>query len=376
MDGAENDGWSRSPASAKKGFLILGPQRSGTSLTARILNQHPKIAVPPESLFFNTMIPLRRYYGDLSLTRNVHRLIDDVLRMPKVLHWSPTPTRAQVLKHLVHPSLGGVFIALMEAWAEAERKPRWGEKSPHHVLFWSDIRSALPGVSVLLVIRDGRDVALSLRAARFGPKSVARAAHRWVRWMKGIEVVQKDLPAHRIHIMRYEDLTTEPETTLRKVCHFLGENFHRDLMSFHESRTTYSSYSLEHVNLQRPLMQENLGKWWFEMQPRELAVYQDIAGQTLERWGYKTDRERAKANGLERIFERWLVEPIRKPVALARNRVGHREEFDLLMLRLRLIRDYLLGRVGSDSPRPFRDRPRSRSAGPAATRAGPARPFR
>ena len=303
MDGGKDPGRFQAPFGGKKGFLILGPQRSGTSLTARILNQHPRIAVPPESLFFKTMLPLRSYYGDLSLTRNLHRLIDDVLRMPKVLQWSPTPTRVQVLKHLAEPTLGGVFTALMDAWTEAQRKPRWGEKSPHHAMFWSDIRRALPGISVLLVVRDGRDVALSLRAARFGPKSVARAAHRWVRWMEAIELVKKDLPAHRVHVMRYEDLISDAESTLREVCRFLDEDFHRDLLLFHESRITYSSYSVEHANLQRPLIQENRGKWRFKMQPRELAVYQEIAGQMLERWDYKTDHERTKANGVERFFE-------------------------------------------------------------------------
>ena len=310
--------------------------------------------MPPESFFFNTLVPLQRYYGDLSVTRNLHRLVDDVLRTPKVLQWSPTPTRAKVLDYLVDPSLGGLFTALMEAWTETQGKPRWGEKTPHHVLYWSNIRLALPDIPVLVVIRDGRDVALSQCAARFGPKSVGRAGHRWVRWIEAIERIKEDLPTHRVHEMRYEDLITDAESTLTKVCHFLGEDFHQDLLQFHRSEANYSSYAQEHANLNRPLMQENVRKWCVEMRPRELAVYQDVAGQTLERLGYPLDRKHARANVFERLFERWLAEPIRKPIALLRNHVGHREELTLLMLRLRLILDHLLGRVGDGSVRLFR----------------------
>ena len=64
---------------SRNSFLIIGTQRSGTSLLARILNQHPKLAVPPESFFFNTFVPLLRFYGDLSEDKNLHRFIDDVL---------------------------------------------------------------------------------------------------------------------------------------------------------------------------------------------------------------------------------------------------------------------------------------------------------
>ncbi len=150
-------------------------------MLARILNQHPQLAVPPESFFFNTFVPLQRFYGDLSEEKNLHRFIDDVLATPKISQWSPLPLRDQILARLRERSPGAVFVALMDGWAESQGKSKWGEKTPHHVFFWSDISEHLPDIPVVHIVRDGRDVALGLIRARFGPKSVYAAARRWSR---------------------------------------------------------------------------------------------------------------------------------------------------------------------------------------------------
>ena len=126
-------------------FLIIGAHRSGTSLLTRILNQHSTLAVPPESFFFNTFVPLRKFYGDLERDENFARLIDDVLSTPKVSGWSPTPTREQILERVAERSMGAVFLALLDTWAESQGKTYWGEKTPHHVFYWPEIRGLCQG---------------------------------------------------------------------------------------------------------------------------------------------------------------------------------------------------------------------------------------
>ena len=168
-------------------FLIIGAQRSGTSLLTRILNQHPQLAVPPESHFFNTFVPLQRFYGDLNEEHNLNKLIDDVLTTPKISEWSSLPTPGQILARLHERNLGAVFVALLDSWAESQGKSIWGEKSPRHVFYWSEISESLPNIPAVHIVRDGRDVALGLIRARFGPKSVYAAGKRWKRWMAAIE---------------------------------------------------------------------------------------------------------------------------------------------------------------------------------------------
>ena len=58
---------------------------------------------------------------------------------------------------------GDALRAFYEAYAERVGKPRWGEKTPIYVKSMRRIERALPEARFVHVIRDGRDVALSIR---------------------------------------------------------------------------------------------------------------------------------------------------------------------------------------------------------------------
>jgi hypothetical protein len=319
-------------------FLVIGGQRSGTSLLSRILNQHPNLAVPGESFYFNTFAPLRRFYGDLALPENRDRLIDDALSTFKIREWSPPLTRAAVLAKLEESTLGGVFRAILDAWTESQGKPRWGEKTPHHVLHWDAVNEALPDVPLIHIVRDGRDVALGLIAARFGPKTVYRAAQRWTKYLAAIEAIKASTPAGRLHEIRYEDLLQRSEQVLTGICEFLGEQYSPKMLEFHKNPNLYGSgYLDEHANLWKPLMPEKVAGWRTRMSPGDLRIFESVAGQALSAYGYPLATSGTPLPDWERLYLRWLVDPPVKGLALMRNRPGQEEEFHLFRLRSRII---------------------------------------
>lgn len=333
-------------------FLIIGAHRSGTSLLTRILNQHSTLAVPPESFFFNTFVPLRKFYGDLERDENFARLIDDVLSTPKVAGWSPTPTREQILERVSERSMGSVFLALLDTWAESQGKTYWGEKTPHHVFYWPEISEALPDVPLVHIVRDGRDVALGLVKARFGPKSVYTAGRRWARWMDAIEEIRARVPSGRLYQISYEGLLTEPERTVGGICEFLGVPFEKAMLDFHEDRSPYSGYAAEHANLNKPLLADKVGAWHQTMKRSDVTLFESIASEQLRRYGYPVEGVPAEPASWKRAYYKWLHHPPRKAVALLRNRPGQREEFQLFKLRVRLlVRYWLSGGRPASSPR-------------------------
>jgi Sulfotransferase family len=328
---------SRAPA-CESPFLIIGAQRSGTSLLSRILNQHPRLAVPGESYYFNTFGPLSRFYGDLSLPRNRDRLVDDALSTFKIREWSPPLTRAAVLSKLGEPTLGGVFRAILDAWTESQGKSRWGEKTPHHVLYWQEVTKALPDVPLVHIVRDGRDVTLGLIAARFGPKTVYRAAQRWTRYLSAIDDIKAATPARRLHEIRYEDLLQRPEQVLRGICEFLGEPYAPQMLEFHRNPNLYGSgYLQEHANLWKPLMPEKVARWRTMMTAGDLRIFEGVAGRALAAYGYSLATPGTPLPVWERFYLRWIVDPPVKGLALLRNRPGHQEEAHLFWLRTRII---------------------------------------
>ncbi len=320
-------------ASTNSPFLIIGAQRSGTSLLSRILNQHPGIAVPPESFFFNTFGPLRRFYGDLSLAENRDRLIDDALSTVKMREWSPRPSRTAVQAHIREQTLGGVFRAILDAWTETQHKGRWGEKTPHNALCWTDVHEALPEVPLLHIVRDGRDVALSLMASKFGPKTVYAAAHRWRRYLRAIADIKSSIGPGQLHEIRYEELLQRPEEVLTGVCAFLGESYSPQMLEFYKDSTAYSEYDAEHRNLRNPLMPEKVARWRRKMAPAEVRVFESVAARELAAYGYTLATQAAPLRGLERFYLGWIVNPPKKVFALLRNDVGRAEELHLLKVR-------------------------------------------
>jgi hypothetical protein len=317
--------------------LIIGAQRSGTSLLSRILNQHPGIAVPGESFFFNTFGPLRTFYGDLSQAENRDRLIDDALSSTKIRLWPDPPSRAAVHAKVRDSTLGGIFRAILDAWTESQGKRRWGEKTPQHVLHWSHVREALPDAPLLHIVRDGRDVALSLVAAHFGPKTIYAAAHRWRRYMRAIASIKASAAPGQLYEIRYEDLLRRPEQVLAGVCAFLGEPYLPQLLEFHKNSTPYGRYGAEHRNLRNPLLPSNAARWRREMAAADVRIFESVAGRELVEYGYELETDGAPLRDFERFYLACVVDPPTKALALLRNAVGREEGLQLTKMRTRIL---------------------------------------
>ena len=75
---------------------------------------------------------------------------------------------------------GDAARSFYEAYAAHVGKPRWGDKSPPYTWKAKRIQRALPEAQFIHLIRDGRDVALSLSEVSWGPGDIQAAAAKWV----------------------------------------------------------------------------------------------------------------------------------------------------------------------------------------------------
>ena len=164
-------------------IFVLGCGHSGTSVLLRLLGAHSKIyGVPYESRVFT------------------------------------------------HPGLKQRLT--MKIWNRntvAHQKHRWAEKTPLHVRMLDKIFAMYPEARVLFVVRDGRDVSVSIRK-RFG--SFEKGLRRWVddnrqgmNWIEDPRVME----------VRYEDLVKQYDETMPRICSFIGEEFEQGLVDFHET---------------------------------------------------------------------------------------------------------------------------------------------
>ncbi len=335
MKSAELSSYSQQNRSERPIF-IFGSARSGTSLLSRIIDAHPRIAIPYESHLYNTFYPWLKYYGDLELAKNRERLVDDILSTEVMKDWYPRPDRQLTLEAINRFDFHGVIDGLMSAWTTTEGKQRWGEKTPWHIFYWREIISGFPNAQVIHIVRDGRDSALSWKKARFGPKHIYLLAKRWVQYLEIVEQLQSNLDERSFIEVRYEDLLSEPELVIQKICNFLGEDFAPEMLAFNTNSAPYLTDRQNQQNLSKPILANNAGKWRTEMTARELRIFEAVAGTTLERYGYERQLAQPRISALEAMQFQYLEHPPRKIMAILKNRKGHIDGLQRLKIYLRL----------------------------------------
>src|SRR5919108_2531245 len=138
--------------------FIVGATRSGTTLLRLMLDAHPEMAIPSETHFIPDLIKAYRLEST-----SPERLAEVVTSHRR---WGDFHLdAAELLERFraIDPLTPGDAIrAFFELYAEREGKARWGDKTPGYVREMHRIESVLPEARFVHLIRDGRDVALSV----------------------------------------------------------------------------------------------------------------------------------------------------------------------------------------------------------------------
>jgi hypothetical protein len=302
-----------------------------------MLGAHPNLAIPDESHLYNNVYPLVARYGDLRLARVRARLVSQILKTEHIKTWTPAPSVTDTLSRLEKNDFHGIVDGLLRGWAALVGKARWGEKTPQHTLCWRTILSGFPNAQVVHLVRDGRDVMLSYRSAFFGPKHVYPLALRWRQYLSAAEEARTALGEARFLQVRYEDLVRAPERELRRICAFLDEEFTTDTLNFYRQRRAVSPDCRNSEGLLQPVMSDNTGKWRANMTPRELRIFEALAGDCLERLDYERTQPAPSISRWESLSCRYFEHPPRYLSSMLRNQQAHRMVVQRLRLGLSLI---------------------------------------
>ena len=128
---------------------------------------------------------------------------------------------------------GDAARSFYEAYAAQEGKPRWGDKSPPYTWKARRIQRALPEAHFIHLIRDGRDVALSLSEVSWGPGDVQAAAAKWVEELGSARRRAQRLRPGTYMEVRYEDLVADPEPLLRRIADFVDLPWDGGMLDYH-----------------------------------------------------------------------------------------------------------------------------------------------
>ncbi len=269
----------------------MGCHRSGTNLLYDMLLSSGGFAIYRGYLpIYKILIPR---FGSIKNRANRKRILETWLRSKG---FRRTGLDADLLSARIVDECrsGGDFIrVVMDSVAASQQMQRWAVYDPDNVQHAERVKRDIPNALFVHIIRDGRDIALSLKKmGGFAPlpwdrgqKDSLVATSLYWEWMvrKGREHGGK-FRGDYIEI-RYEDLITNPEATLARLGSFIGQ----DLDYGRIQRAGLGRLSETNSSFREEGKSEQLnpvGRWKERLTPEEIAAIEATVGQSLEENGY------------------------------------------------------------------------------------------
>jgi hypothetical protein len=190
------------------------------------------------------------------------------------------------------------WLKKFDRMAISEGKQRWIEKTPRHIRYIDRILEWCPDARIIIIMRDGRDVACSIQG-RTG--SLEEGV---TEWMETNEIGKQFWNDSNVYVLKYEDMITDFEKTMTGVLRFLGEDYEEGIKNYHkEEKKWYSGIVArpsstrgddnhrQHRNWQinQPLF-DGRGRWK-KMSEQELAYVYEKAGEMLIEFGYLSESD-------------------------------------------------------------------------------------
>jgi hypothetical protein len=302
--------------------FIGGVPRSGTTLLRNILAAHSSIAIPTESYWMYEVLERLNREGRLDDLPYAWELMRAHRVFPPDLD---TDLTARAIEDRPPSDVVDLIRAVFSTHALSKEKSMSGDKTPRNVDSFVWLHEMFPHSRLVHLIRDPREVCMSLSLQHFTRFGLPGAADNWTGSMVKLRAAMRALGAE-IYEVRYEDLVSHPEREIRNVCDFLGVEFEPQML------TAYSDNGrprIAHVARAWTPIEEGLRNWRDELSRTDLAVIEATARREMKHLGYKpTLRFPYRPSALWRIFkfraERWLYWRLRRRFNLAQTTLPER----------------------------------------------------
>jgi LPS sulfotransferase NodH len=283
----------------KQFVFIVGAARSGTTWLQAMLGAHPAVCT----------------FGELQLY--------DYYTAPWVKAWKrqqevsrfnglPTIWNEEQLYEILREFLKRIYSRVLETKPEASIVL---DKHPGYSAHVEHINRLIPNAKFIHMIRDGRDVAVSLRAASQGwgrlwaPAVIESAASLWKSSV--IEARKARDYGGRYMEVRYEELLSEGIQVLKSVFEFLSVP-----IDLEDLTSIFNEHQFERMKEEKKgtnqliwpdgfFRKGQAGDWQNALKPMKRYVFHEIAGDLLCELGYANNSWWA-----DQAYQRFLLPPI------------------------------------------------------------------
>lgn len=324
-------------------FFVVGSDRSGTTLLRLYLDANSRLAIPSESWFLIdlfTAFEARPGTGTGPRPKleaaELERALEIVTGHPRFRDgWHVDP---QVLRGRLDGASGLTLADFIDALYRLEtgvpEGGRWGDKTPEYVLHIADLDRCFPQAQFVHIVRDGRDVYLSLASKRWSDRGQTpyELGRYWTRAVTAAAEAGARLGKERYLLVKYEDLVLDTRATLVRVSDFLEVEFEEDTLDAHSEAAkvvTPSEYSAGvHDKLFRSPRQTDVARWRERSRSAGVILTAGVMAGQLRAYGYPNPPTAPVAlitrnlAAYHHIWQRYVAPRVRRVLARTRRPTG------------------------------------------------------
>jgi len=268
-------------------FFVGGQGKSGTTWVERALDAHPEISCRGEGHLLDGLLQ----QGDRAISRYSEELDRNNKLFPELAGY-PLPDEASAVR-----MLRGLLLDRLRSAADPDAR-HIGERTPANVSFLSTIALLFPTASFVHVIRDVRDVAVSVwhHSKRVQPgfdRSLASVAEEtaevWARAMASVRSSGHEQLGARYLELRYEDLLADTAGALGSVVRALGADAGDEIMAAVAEASSFRKLSGRNAGQEDARSHFRAGRaggWRDALDADTAAKVWAIAGAMLAELGY------------------------------------------------------------------------------------------
>ncbi len=282
------------PTAGNPYVFIVGTPRSGTTLLKRLVDAHPSIAITRETHWIPRYYRRRIAVTDTGMVKP--GIIEELFAEKRFAHLRMRREKIEALLSDGREMSYADFVSrIFDLYAQREQKTFVGDKTPPYVRHISLLHELWPSARFVHLIRDGRDVCLSMLTWRMADRAAGRRAGwqedpvtttaLWWEWLVrlGREAGRK-LGAELYREVSYEKLVADPGGQCEELCDFLDLPFDSSMLRFHEGRSQ-AEPGLSANRAWLPPTQ-GLRNWRTQMPVEDIERFEAAAGDLLDELAY------------------------------------------------------------------------------------------
>lgn len=310
-------------SNARAPIFLICSERSGSNLISSMMGEHPDVyAHPPYHLGRDLILRLHEAAAGGIRSRAMQALVRNAVS--KVTRFRGEQEAARFGQWFdaqteVSPQAIARFVYQRMPLEAHGKHALVKENNAHQLLFF--LVDCFPDARFVFQVRDPRDYLLSckLRKKRWlGNKfgSVRNALTVWREDQLGGLTAYGLLGPERVFLQRYEDLVSNSEETLTRLCRFLGLDFDPHMLEFHagSSAQNLAVKGGPRENLARPVMSANFRKYRKGLSRGQIRVVETHVGDLMDRFGYPREYTGLAKPTLYSVLKPQFTEPFERLV--------------------------------------------------------------